>query len=238
MAKLDSVSYLYGLFDQLFLLLFCAFGKDLCTIHIELVNDSSICSLHGLIVTGIGIVYFVYKKIRSRRKYSKRKDLIYSILFAITFGLTVGSSFLASLNDEHYRIVYKIVSAIVLAIDLVLLHEEKNAKSVFSWVNNTTLSETIFDCSEMKLPCNAIVYGEEKRIEGRLLNYDLASDDAWLLMDICNIYDDHGKMLESWKNESIYHQLLVPLSEVKFVKVDADKGKPVDYNKKRLEKND
>ena len=210
-----------------------AIQLGICIVLSYLLHVLWLAGYISLIVTGIGITYFVYKKIRYRRKYSKRKDLIYSILFAVTFSLAVASSFLTSLHDEHYRIVYKIVSAIVLALDLVLLHDEKYAKSVFNWVNNTTLSETIFECSEMKLPCNAIVYGEEKRIEGRLLNYDLASDDAWLLMDICNIYDDHGKMLGSWKTEPIYHQLLVPLSEVKCIKVDADEGKPIDYDKER-----
>ena len=69
-----------------------------------------------------------------------------------------------------------------------------------------------------------------------MLNYDLAADDAWILLDIYTIFDDHGKILESWEYETKYHQLLVPLSKVKCIKVDAHQGKPADYDKRKKQK--
>ena len=190
--------------------------------------------LISLIIGEIGVVYFVVKKTLSARKYAMRRDLTCSILFAVLFGFGAALLFLVSHNNEYARVVYKVIIAIILALDLVLLHEEKLVKYAFNWVNNTTLCETVFECSQMELPCDVIVYEDGKRIEGRLLNYDLAADDAWILLDIYMIFDDNGKVIGSWECEAKYHQLLVPLSEVKCIKVDADHGRPTDYDEKRI----
>ena len=155
-----------------------------------------------VIIGEIGVVYFVVKKTLSARKYAMRRDLTCSILFAVLFGFGAALLFLVSHNNEYARVVYKVIIAIILALDLVLLHEEKPVKYAFNWVNNTTLCETVFECSQMELPCDVIVYEDGKRIEGRLLNYDLAADDAWILLDIYMIFDDNGKVIGSWECEA------------------------------------
>lgn len=193
----------------------------------------------SIIMAEFGVLYFVINKIKSARKYAKKRDLFFSCIFFIIFSIGTPFLFLASQNNGYSRVVYESVIAIILALDLVLLHKNKHVKAIYSWVNNTTLSETVFECSQMTPPCDVIVYGEGRRIEGRLLNYDLADDDAWLLLDIYKIFDDNGKLLGSWKYETEYHQLLVPLSEVKCIKVDASQGeKPSDYDDERKKEND
>ena len=189
----------------------------------------------SLIIAEVGILFFVINKSRSKRKSDKKRNLTYSILFFVIFSVGALLLFQASHKNEYIRVIYEIISAIILALDLVLLHENRYAKDAFSWVNNTTLSDTVFECSQMILPCDVIVHGEGKRIKGRMLNYDLAADDAWLLLDKCEILDDHGKLLKTWRCEPKYHQMLVPLSEVKCIEVEADHGKPVNYDEKRKE---
>ena len=212
-----------------------------CIVFSYLLDILWMSGYKSLIVALAGTVFFAIYKIMSARQYAKKKkkkNIAYSIVFLILFSIVTTKLFWASHNNEYYRVLYKIVSAIIVALDLVLLHDNKQVKAVFSWVNNTALSETIFECSEMELPCDAIIYGEGKRIEGRLLNYDLAADDAWILVDKYKVFDDHGKLLGSWKYEVKYHQLLVPLSEIKCIKVGTNQGEPENYNDKRKEESD
>lgn len=209
-----------------------------CIVFSYLLDILWMSGYKSLIAALAGTAFFAINKIMSARQYAKKKYIAYSIAFLILFSIVTTKLFWASYNNEYCRVLYKIVSAIIVALDLVLLHDNKHVKAVFSWVNNTALSETIFECSEMELPCDAIIYGEGKRIEGRLLNYDLAADDAWILVDKYKVFDDHGKLLGSWKYEVKYHQLLVPLSEIKCIKVDANQGEPENYKDKRKEESD
>ena len=210
----------------------------LCVVLSYILHMLWIAGCISLVIAAVGILYFTINKIGSVRKYAKKRDLTYSLLFGTVSSIVTYISFIKSQNNEYFRVVYEIALAIILAFDLVLLHKNRYAKTAFSWVNNTALSETVFECSKMEMPCNVIVFGEGRRIEGRLLIYDLPADDAWLLLDKYKIIDDNGKILGSWKYDVEYHQLLVPLSEVKCIKVDAKKGTPENYDDKRKEEDD
>ena len=159
------------------------------------------------------------------------------MVFPLLFYISTTILYLASHSNEYNWVIYKTIYAIILALDLVLHHENEHAKSVFCWVNNTALSETIFECSNMELPCEVITYGEDKRVECRLFNYDLSADDAWILVDRYKMFDDHGKLIGTLKYEAKYH-LLVILSDIKCIKVDTNQGKPANYSERRHEEID
>ncbi len=140
-------------------------------------------------------------------------------------------------SDLYLRCISLSIFGIVFAIFILKLRRIPVIRKLFNSIYNTSLSESIFELCNMEDTPDITVYGERQAISGRLLSYDLKSEDAWMVLDYCKIFEE-GKEKDNWKKHNKYERYLIPLSEVKCIVVhykEKDSIYPIDYEKARKE---
>ncbi|MCH5259870.1 MAG: hypothetical protein J1F18_08960 [Lachnospiraceae bacterium] len=181
-------------------------------------NENDLSDIH------VGAIVFVSYIIRLSLK-------------TVYHGLLLCIPSLSRFNTVDVRCLVEILVACIIAFVLIKARRITWIRTLYSKVNRTTLSSNVFECCNLDLKPQVTVYLDKKRIEGRLLLYDLTPDAQWITIDKHFVYDEDNALIDAWYNHD-YERYLIRLEDVHTLVVHydgSDKIVPPKYKAKQDE---
>ena len=181
---------------------------------------------------------FAYRRFKGTGKNAMSDAIHLGMSVCISYFLHI---IFANIPNNIWRCFIETLFGICFAIILLKLIQTSYVREMFSKVNNTFLSETTFDSCDLYNLHNVTIHQEHQKVIGRLLSYNLDSDDAWLVLDYYRIESNDGnEELENWEKSDKYKRCLIPASSVQYITVayreDKDYIYPSDYKHKLEER--
>ena len=164
---------------------------------------------------------------RESKDLSSNLNLVYYIV--LSYFLTETITLIIPRNISPTAIYCIIVSAIGATISCLfaLTLKRKIIKKVFNWLTLRTIEKTVWkaniDFSSDHCP-NVVVCTENRQYSGRLIQFGDFPDDGWIVMDLCSISVTQNPTVPIIKEGTEYERVLIPVSEIKNVRVQYAKG--------------
>lgn len=204
----------------------------------------NIPSLMEYFVPGF-VAIFIYRKISDISTADYSTEAIHlgaSVVLSYTFrsiivclGKIPG---IPTVSDSFLLCFVSTLLGIFLVLIIIKVKKHPKVRSVYSKINNTTLSDNVFECCNLSKAPDVIVYGDDKFIKGRLWVFGTGTD-TWLAIDQFEVYSNEKGLIDHWTHHSNYTQYIIPYNEIKAIEVKHKKGSALDpdwYDAHRTQK--
>lgn len=188
----------------------------------------NIPSLMEYFVPGF-VAIFIYRKISdiSTDHFNEAIHLGASVVLSYTFRFIIvylgKIPGIPTISDSFLLCLCSTLLGAFLVLMIIKAKKLPKVRSFYSRINNTTLSDNVFECCNLSKQPDVIVYGDEKFIKGRLWVFGTGTD-TWLVIDQFEVYNKEKGLIDQWTHHSNYTQYIIPYNEIKAIEVKHKKG--------------
>ena len=131
---------------------------------------------------------FAYRRFRSARSFAMSETVhleacvVISYIINLFLEVVWPTSESAGLEVTGLKCILAIIVGVGIAFALVKLRGWRKAQQLYADKLKSSLSDTVFEASELADDVYVTVYGEKKRVSGRLVLYG-DEKDPWIALD-------------------------------------------------------
>ena len=166
--------------------------------------------------------------------------LIKSILYLIYHIPFIYPVFSPLATVVYTRFVVETIFGLIVVVLYMKIRRQPLACKLFSKINFTTLSNNVFEGSELNRSQYVTIKTEKNAYNGYMILYDLNKDSSWIVLDVVEqtSTDISNNEKRSWLDHD-YERYLIPMSEILDIIVHyTDKSRPIypeNYEKTKAE---
>lgn len=121
----------------------------------------------------------------SIRKYRAKSRYIINLFLEVVWPTSES----AGLEVTGLKCILAIIVGVGVAFALVKLRGWRKARQLYADKLKSSLSDTVFEASEIADDVYVTVYGEKKRVSGRLVLYG-DEKDPWIALDYYQVFEE------------------------------------------------
>ena len=124
----------------------------------------------------------------------------------------------AALEGDVFRCFWATIIGVLFAFALVKLRGCRKVRQLYADKLNNSLADTVFEASELAGDVYVTVYGEKKKVSGRVVLFG-DEKDPWIALDYYQAFEEGKGRIDVWHNYKTYTRYIIPFSEIKAIVV-------------------
>ena len=165
---------------------------------------------------------FVYRRFRSARSFAMSETVhlgacvVISYIINLFLEVVWPTSESAGLEVTGLKCILAIIVGVGIAFALVKLRGWRKARQLYADKLKSSLSDTVFEASELADDVYVTVLWRKKRVSGRLVLYG-DEKDPWIALDYYQVFEEGRGRIDIWHNYTTYTRYIIPFAEIKAI---------------------